>query len=157
MKSFLKDTKISAFKQVAACLNLCYISLMAGKLQDLASEYLSWQNQREKADEKLNKIKNQIILMAEAGKIKKIKSGKNQLLIISQSETRCPQQGEPGRGQLEKIVHQSGEAEKAFSFDIIRLGNAYDEKRLTKKLMARLKPFARREKTTKIVVKKASV
>lgn len=130
---------------------------MAGKLQDLASEYLSWQNQRERAEEELNRLKNQIVLIARAGKIKKIKSGKNQLLIVSQSETRFPQQGEPGRAQLEKIVRQSAEAEKAFSFDIVRLGNAYDEKKLTKKLMTQLKPFAKREKTTKIVVKKASV
>ena len=71
-------------------------------------------------------LKEEIVELAKEKKIKKIKSGKEQLYIISQSETRFPQMGEPGRKEVEKIVKKSGELKEVVIFDIVRLGNAYD-------------------------------
>jgi len=126
---------------------------MASKLQDLTSQYLYWQARREGAQEKLDHLKEEIVILAKKKKVKKIKSGKAYLYIISHSETRFPQLGEPGRKEVERIVKKSGELKKVVIFDIVRLGNAYDEKKLSKELMKKLKPFAKRERTTKIVVK----
>lgn len=126
---------------------------MASKLQDLTSQYLYWKARIEKAQERLDKLKEEIVVLAKEKKIKKIKSGKVYLYIITQSETRFPQLGEPGRKEVEKIVKQSGELKDVVIFDIVRLGNAYDEGKLGKELMEKLKPYAKETKTSKIVVK----
>ena len=127
---------------------------MATKLQDLTLQYLYWEARVEKAQEKLDSLKDEIVILAKEKGVKKIKSGKIYLYIISQSGTQFPQIGEPGRKDVEKIVKDSGELKDVVIFDIIRLGNAYDEKKLSNNLMKNLEPFAKREKTTKIVVKK---
>jgi len=127
---------------------------MASKLQDLTSQYLYWEARIEKAQEKLDSLKKDIVILAKEKGVKKIKFGTTYLYIITQSETRFPQIGKPGRKDIEKIVKDSGELNDVVIFDIIRLGNAYDEKKLSINLMKKLEPFAKREKTTKIVVKK---
>lgn len=129
---------------------------MADKLQDLVSQYLYWQKKKEKAEKELDSLKEEIIILAKKRKIKKIKSGKFQLFLVTQSETRFPQLGEPGRKEIEKIVRESGELKEAFTFDIVSLGNAYDQKKLSQELREKLKPFAKRVKTVKIVTKRKS-
>lgn len=126
---------------------------MASKLQELISKYLYWQKQKESAEEKLASLKEEIVAQAKEKKVKKIKSGKAYLYIVTSRETRFPQLGEPGRREVERIVKQSGELEEVVVFDIVRLGNAYDEKKLSKSLMKKLAPYAKKAKTTKIVVK----
>lgn len=127
---------------------------MADKLAELAFVYLSWQAKKEKAEEELEVLKEEIVAEAQKRRVKKVKAGKAYLYIISQSETRFPQLGEVGRSKVEKIVRESGELEDVVIFDIVRLGNAYDQGKLSKNLMEKLAPFAKREKTTKIVVKR---
>jgi len=126
---------------------------MANKLSQLISDYLAWQDKRKKIAKKLAGFQKEIIVLAKKEKVKKIKLGLVAVHLISQSETRFPQLDKPSRKEVEKIVRQSGELAKVMVFDIIALGNAYDEKRLSKKLMIQLKPFAKRETTTKIMVK----
>lgn len=122
-------------------------------LENLVAEYLSWQKKREKAEEKLNALKNQIVLLAKEQKIKKIATDQCQLLIVTQSETRFTQIGEPGRKELEKIVQKSGEAQGVMVFDIITLGNLFDQRKLSSQLMEKLRPFAKKVQTTKIVIR----
>jgi len=126
---------------------------MANKLQELTSKYLYWQRRKENAEEKLSSLKEEIVAQAGEKKVKKIKSGKATLYIVTSRETRFPQLGEPGRREVERIVKQSGELENVVIFDIVRLGNAYDEKKLSKSLLKKLAPYAKKAKTTKIVVK----
>lgn len=126
---------------------------MTNKLQELVSQYLYWQKQKEKTQEKLDSLKEEIVALANEKKIKKIKSGKTYLYIITQSETRFPQLGEPGRKEVEKIVKESGELEKVMVFDIIELGNAYDEGKLSQELMKKLQAYAKRVRLSKIRLK----
>ena len=128
---------------------------MANKLQDLAVQYLYWQEKEKKAQKALDSLKEEIIVEAKKKKIKRIKSGQTQLIIITQSETRFPRLDDPQRKEVEKIVKASGELNKATVFDIIKLGNAYDEKKLSKKLRKQLQPYTKRIRAIKIVVKKA--
>ena len=127
---------------------------MANKLQDLVAQYLYWQEKQEKAQKTLDGLKEEIITEAKKKKTRRIKSGQTQLIIITQSETRFPLLDDPQRKRVEKIVRKSGELEKATVFDIIKLGNAYDEGKLSKKLKKQLQPYMKRVKSTKIVVKK---
>lgn len=126
---------------------------MPNQLQQLVSQYLSWQNQKEKAEEKLSGLKTQIITQAQKDRIKKIAFDQGQMLIVSQTETRFPQFDEPGRKEVEKIVKSSGELQQVMVFDIITLGNLYDQKQLSPALMSKLHPFAKKTKTNKIVIK----
>lgn len=122
-------------------------------LNSLVAEYLDWAAKRAKAEEQLSVLKEQIIALAQSQKIKKINFDKTRLLIVAQTETRFPQIGEPGRKEVEKIIKESGEAKEAMVFDIISLGNLYDQKKLSAALMARLAPFAKKTKSTKIVIR----
>jgi len=148
---------VPELKLEASFCRLCYSKFMATKLQDLTSQYLYWESRKEKAQERLDHLKEEIVMLAEKEKVKKIKSGRFYLYIITQSETRFPQIDEPGRKEVEKIVKKSGELKEVVIFDIVRLGNAYDEKKLSKSLMKKLKPFAERIKSTKIVIKEKKV
>ena len=124
------------------------------KLNNLVVDYLQYLEKKEKIQQKLEKIKQALILLAQEKKIKKIKTGNKLLYIIRQSETRFPQIGESGRKKIEKIVKKSGELKEVLTFDIVQLGNLYDAGKISKKLRQKLKPFAKRIKTTKIVVQK---
>ena len=127
---------------------------MVNRLQDLAAQYLYWQEKQEKAQKALDDLKGEIVAEAKKKKTKRIKSGQAQLIIITQSETRFPRLDDPQRKRVEKIVKKSGELEKVTVFDIVRLGNAYDEGKLSKKLKKQLQPYTKRVKSTKIRVKK---
>ena len=48
---------------------------MANKLQDLAAQYLYWQEKEEKAQKALDNLKEKIITEAKKKKTKRIKSG----------------------------------------------------------------------------------
>jgi len=128
---------------------------MANKLQDLAIQYLHWQKKEEEAQKALDSLKQEIIIEAKKKKTKRIKSGQAQLIIVTQSGTRFPRLDDPQRKEVEKIVKASGELNKVTVFDIIKLGNAYDEGKLSKKLRKQLQPYTKKTRTTKIVVKRA--
>jgi len=123
-------------------------------LNSLVTDYLQNLEKKEKIQQKLEKIKKGLIRLAQEKKIKKIKAGNKTLHLIQQSETRFPQIGDPDRKNIEKIVKKSGELKEVLTFDIVQLGNLYDASKISKKLREKLKPFARRIKTTKIVVQK---
>ncbi|MGB9911143.1 MAG: hypothetical protein ACPLKP_00910 [Microgenomates group bacterium] len=122
-------------------------------LKNLVDEYILWLKKKEKIEKRLDGLKEAIIAKAKKEKIKKISTDDFQVLIISQSETRFPQINEPGRKELEKIVKESKELEKVMVFDIVALGNLYDQKKLSAELMEKLKPFAKQVKTTKLVIR----
>ena len=125
-------------------------------LESLVTEYLSWQNKKDEAESKLATLKEEIVALTKEKKIKKFTLGQQQLLIVSQAETRFPQIGEQGRKEIEKIVKESGEVQQVLVFDIIALGNLYDRQKLSPQLMEKLRPFAKKVKTAKIVVKLAA-
>ena len=127
---------------------------MANKPQDLAIQYLYWQEKEEKAQKALNSLKEEIIAEAKKKKTKRIKSGQTQIIIVTQLETRFPLLDDPQRKEVEKIVKASGELNKATVFDIIKLGNAYDEGKLSQKLKKQLQPYTKRVKSTKIMIRK---
>lgn len=122
-------------------------------LKSLAVEYLNWQKKKETVERQLVVLKEKIISLTRSKKIKKISADGRQLLIVSQSETRFPQIGESGRKEVEKIVRNSGEAEEVMVFDIITLGNLFDQKKLSPQLMEKLQPFAKKVQTAKIVIR----
>lgn len=121
-------------------------------LTKLVADYLNWLDKKEKIQQKLEQLKTAIIHLSQEKKIKKIKAGKKILHLIRQSETRFPQIGESGRKKIEKIVKKSGELKEVLTFDIVQLGNLYDQNKISKKLREKLKPFAKRIRSTKIIV-----
>lgn len=123
------------------------------KLQGLIGEYLGWLGRKKEVEEKLEGLKREIISQAREEKIRKITTKKEQVLIVSQTETRFPQIGEPGRKEVEKIVRESEELEKVMVFDIVALGNLYDQGKLPPALKEKLRPFAKKVQTTKIVIR----
>lgn len=126
------------------------------KLEELIIEYLHWQERKDEAEGKLDGLKEEIIALAKEKNVKKIKSGKTLLLIITQQETRFPQLGEPGRKELERIIKESGGLQEVMIFDIITLGNLYDQKKLSPQLMEKLQPYAKKVKSTQIRLKEVS-
>jgi len=123
---------------------------MTDKLKQLVSQYILLQEKIQQAETELVALKTQIIDQTKKEKVKKVKTQTHELYLVSQSETRFPQQNDPKRKQVEKIVKKSGELDKVMGFDIIKLGNAYDEAKLSAKLMKALEPFAQKVRLTKI-------
>ena len=123
---------------------------MTDKLRQLVSQYILLQGKIQQAETELAALKTQIVDQAKKEKVKKVRTRTHELYLVSQSETRFPQLGQPSRKQVEKIIKESGELDKVMGFDIIKLSNAYDEGKLSSKLRKALEPFAKKVRLTKI-------
>lgn len=126
---------------------------MSKKLDKLVAKYLLWHGKKDRAEKKLKSLKKQLVTLAKKERIKKIETETTKLYFVTQLETRFPQFDEKNREEVERIVKESGELDKVMTFDVIKLGNLYDEEKLSKELMKKLKPYAKRVRLTKIRLK----
>ena len=77
--------------------------------------------------------------------MKHLKSG-NMLLKVYQGErTVFPKVDAPDRREVMDIMYQSQEYKHSVTFDIVKLGLAYDKNQLSAELKDKLKPYTKTE------------
>jgi len=124
------------------------------KAAKLVKQYLKLQNRQDKLQKELDNLKKTIAVYSKKTNRKYLKSGKTILKVHQYRRTVFPKIDEPGRGEVEEIMRVSKEWEKVITFDIIKLGTAYDKEKLSKGLIRKLTPYANKEKVIRITKSK---
>jgi len=120
---------------------------------DLVDQYLELQKQKEDLDQKLSFLKQRIAAFSQESHMKTLKSGDSLLFVNRRMRTVFPKVHEDGREEIEEILRHSGEWKYAITFDIVKLGQAYDKKKLSEELREKLKPFTRQEEMVRVALK----
>lgn len=116
--------------------------------------YLSLIRKKEAIGEDIEKVRDKIVIAAKKLKASEFQYGASQVVVSRKEETIFPGIGEKGREEIEKIMAKSKELKNILSFDIVKLGNAFDGKKLSPSLAKKLEPFARKQETVRVYVKK---
>ena len=123
------------------------------KAEKLVDQYLKLLEQRDLLDEKFLKLKEEISAFSKDSNLKTLKSGKTLLYVSSKKRTMFPKVDESGRKQVEEIMRKSKEWNHAITIDIVKLGMAYDKKKLSATLRKKLKPFTHKEEFVRLYTK----
>lgn len=123
------------------------------KIEEIVKEYLQLLKQKEDLEERLELLKQKLADFSKKNK-KKGFVWENEILVVSvKKKTIFPKKKEAGRKELEEILQNSGEMDKAITFDILKLAEAYDDKKLSSELREKLKPFTKTEEVVRIYTK----
>lgn len=121
--------------------------------EQLVDEYLHLYQERTSLEAKIESLKQKIVSFSKKSNMKTLKKGNNLLYIFHKIKTVFPKSNEKGRKEIEIIMRKSNEWQQAITFDIVKLGQAYDKKKLTPQLMQKLTPFTKKEEVIKLYLK----
>ena len=122
--------------------------------QALVNQYLELQNQQDKIEKELEGLKKVIAKYCQETNQHKLKSGKTLLKVKQFSKTIFPKVEQRGREEVEEIMRRSKEWKQAITFDIVKLGLAYDKKKLSTDLLKKLKPYTDKDEVIRITKSK---
>jgi len=113
--------------------------------QDLVDQYLKLISDQKAIQSKIDSLKQTIAKFSLESNMKHLKSG-NMLLKVYQGErTVFPKVDAPGRREVMDIMYKSQEYKHSVTFDIVKLGLAYDKNQLSPELKDKLKPYTKTE------------
>jgi len=113
--------------------------------KDLVDQYLKLISDQKVLQSQIDSLKQTIAKFSLESNMKHLKSG-NMLLKVFQGErTVFPKVDQPGRREVMDIMYQSKEYKHSVTFDIVKLGLAYDKNQLSEELKDKLKPYTKTE------------
>jgi hypothetical protein len=113
--------------------------------KDLVDEYLKLISDQKALQSQIDSLKQTIAKFSLESNMKHLKSG-NMLLKVYQGErTVFPKVDAPGRREVMDIMYKSQEYKHSVTFDIVKLGLAYDKNQLSAELKDKLKPYTKTE------------
>ena len=124
--------------------------------KDLVDQYLKLISDQKALQSQIDSLKQTIAKFSEESNMKHLKSG-NMLLKVFQGErTVFPKVDQPGRREIMDIMYKSKEYKHSVTFDIVKLGLAYDKNQLSPELKEKLKPFVKQEPFIRVTIGKIS-
>lgn len=117
---------------------------------DLVNQYLELQSQQDSLQKKLDDLKVVIAKFSKDTNQKHLKSGNTILKVSQYDKTVFPKVDEKGRNEVMKIMYASVEYQHSVTFDIVKLGLAYDKNKLSPELKEKLQPFTRQEPVIRV-------
>ena len=121
---------------------------------DLVNQYLDLQNQQDTLQQKLEDLKLVIAKFAKERNLKHLKAGDTILKVRQYLKTCFPKIDDKNRQKVEDIMRQSKEWKHAITFDIVKLGLAFDKKKLSESLRDKLTPFTTKEEVIRVTKSK---
>ena len=113
--------------------------------KDLVNQYVKLISDQKALQSQIDSLKQTIAKFSEESNMKHLKSG-NMLLKVFQGErTVFPKVDQPGRREIMDIMYKSKEYKHSVTFDIVKLGLAYDKNQLSAELKDKLKPYTKTE------------
>lgn len=122
------------------------------QVQALVDEYLQCLRSKESFDEKLKAAKQKLLDYSLANNKKTLYTRTGSVTVSVKKRTVFPKYNQPGRKELEAAVKAAGYWDKALSFDVIKLADAYDDNILPEELRSDLTPFAKSDQQIRIFV-----
>src|SRR3989344_5828531 len=95
----------------------------------LVKEYLDCLQAKAAAYEKLQAAKLKLLDYSLANKKKTLFTPTGKVTVSVKNRTVFPKYNQPGRRDLEAAVKAAGYLEEVLSFDVVKLAEAYDDKR----------------------------
>jgi hypothetical protein len=83
-------------------------------------------------------------------------SGNTRLKIVSGNHSVFPKAEEADRNNVINIMYKSQEWKYSVTFDIVKLGLAYDQNKLSQELKDKLKPYIKTEPFIRVTTAKVS-
>ena len=121
---------------------------------NLVNQYLDLHSQQDKLEEELNSLKKVIANFSRKTNQKHLKSGNIILKVRQYEKTTFPKIDQKGREEVEEIMRKSKEWKQAITFDIVKLGSAYDKKKLSESLRSKLSPYTDKDEVIRITKSK---
>jgi len=124
--------------------------------KDLVDQYLKLISDQKALQSQIDSLKQTIAKFSQESNMKHLKSG-NMLLKVFQGErTVFPKVDQPGRREVMDIMYKSQEYKHSVTFDIVKLGLAFDKNQLSPELKEKLKPFVKQEPFIRVTIGKIS-
>ena len=126
------------------------------KAADLTDRYLILLKKRNKLEEEFLAHKQKIAEFSKTSNMKTLKSGNILLYVSAKLKTIFPKKGAKSRKIVEDIMRKSKEWKHAITFDVVKLGQVYDKKKLSQSLREKLEPYTKKEERIRIYTKDIS-
>src|SRR3989339_1004299 len=117
----------------------------SAQAKDLADQYLKLLADQKSLQSQIDELKKQMADYCQENDINELISGNTHLKISQGERTMFPKAEESGRREVMDIMYKSQEWKYSVTFDIVKLGLAYDKDQLSKELIEKLKPFIKQE------------
>lgn len=124
--------------------------------KDLANRYLKLLADQKSLQSQIDELKQQMADYCQENNTQELITGNTRLKVVSGNHTVFPKAEEPGRREVMEIMYQSSEWKYSVTFDIVKLGLAYDKNQLSAELKDKLKPFVKTEPFIRVTTAKVS-
>jgi len=122
--------------------------------KDLADQYLKLLADQKSLQSQIDNLKQQLADYCRENNTDNLVSGNTRLKVVSGNHTVFPKAEEAGRNEVMKIMYGSQEWKYSVTFDIVKLGLAYDKNQLSEDLKNKLKSYIKSEPFIRVTTAK---
>ena len=124
--------------------------------KDLADQYLKLLADQKTLQSQIDSMKQTLAKFCEENQVNELQSGNTRLKVSQGDRTMFPKAEESGRREVMDIMYKSQEWKYSVTFDIVKLGLAFDKNQLTQELKDKLKPYIKTEPFIRVTTGKIS-
>ena len=124
--------------------------------KDLADQYLKLLADQKSLQSQIDSMKQTLAKFCEDNQVNELQSGNTRLKVLQGDRTMFPKAEESGRNEVMKIMYDSQEWKYSVTFDIVKLGLAYDKNQLSEDLKDKLKQYIKSEPFIRVTTSKIS-
>ena len=124
--------------------------------KDLADQYLKLLADQKTLQSQIDQLKQQLADYCRENNTDNLVSGNTRLKVVSGNHTVFPKAEEAGRNEVMKIMYGSQEWKYSVTFDIVKLGLAFDKNQLSEDLKDKLKQYIKSEPFIRVTTSKIS-
>ena len=124
--------------------------------KELADQYLKLLADQKTLQSQIDSLKQTLAKFCEASEVSELQSANTRLKVSQGERTMFPKAESAGRNDVINIMYKSPEYKYSVTFDIVKLGLAYDQNKLSQDLKDKLKPYAKTEPFIRVTVGKVN-
>ena len=124
--------------------------------KDLADQYLKLLEGQKNLQSQLDSLKQTLAKFCQENNLNELQSGNTRLKVSQGERTVFPKAESAGRNDVINIMYKSPEYKYSVTFDIVKLGLAYDQNKLSQDLKDKLKPYIKTEPFIRVTVGKVN-
>ena len=124
--------------------------------KDLADQYLKLIADQKSLQSQIDNLKQQLADYCRENETDNLVSGNTRLKISQGDHTIFPKAEEADRNEVMKIMYGSQQWKYSVTFDIVKLGLAFDKNQLSEDLKEKLKPYIKTEPFIRVTTSKIS-
>lgn len=122
----------------------------------LADQYLKLLADQKSLQSQIDQLKQQLADYCRKNETDNLVSGNTRLKVSQGDHTVFPKAEEPGRREVMDIMYKSQEWKYSVTFDIVKLGLAFDKNQLSGDLKEKLEPYIKTEPFIRVTAGKIS-